>query len=149
MQTLTVESTASRVPGWLWGVSIAGVLWNLYGLYKFAGTFTQAGRAAMTAGMTSSQTELYLSLPGWVSIAFAVGVFGGLVGSILLALLRRIAQPVYLASFIGYGLLFAGDAYWGVFAAIPSQLAVLGVVVLIAAGLLWASRLAGKRGLLR
>jgi hypothetical protein len=52
------------------------------------------------------------------------------------------------ASFVGYGLLFAGDVYHGVFAAIPSQLVILAVVVLIAAALSWASRSADKRGVL-
>lgn len=102
----------------------------------------------MTAGMTASQSEIYLSLPAWINVVFAVGVFGGLVGSILLALRRRAARAVFAASLVGYALLFAGDAYHGVFAAIPSQLGILAVVVLIAAALFGASRLAGKRGLL-
>lgn len=148
MQTLTVESTASKAPSWLWAASVLGVLWNLYGVYQYAGTFTQAGKAAMTAGMTASQAALYLSLPEWISVVFAVGVFGGLIGSILLVLRRRAARPVLAASFVGYGLLFAGDVYHGVFAAIPSQLVILAVVVLIAAALSWASRSADKRGVL-
>ena len=148
MQTVTVESTACQVPSWLWAASFLGVLWNVYGVYQYAGTFTPAGQAAMTAGMTASQAALYLSLPGWISVVFAVGVFGGLVGSILLALRRRVARPVFAASFVGYGLLFAGDAGYGVFAAIPSQLGILAIVGLIAAALSWASQLAGKRSLL-
>jgi hypothetical protein len=120
----------------------------VYGVYQYAGTFTQAGQAAMTAGMTAPQAALYLSLPGWISVVFAVGVFAGLVGSILLALRRHVARPVFAASFVGYGLLFTGDAWYGVFAAIPSQLVILAVVVLIAAALSLASQLAGKRGLL-
>jgi RNA polymerase sigma-70 factor (ECF subfamily) len=45
--------------------------------------------------MTPSQAALYLSPPGWISVVFAVGVFGGLVGSIGLAL-RRPATPTVL-----------------------------------------------------
>jgi hypothetical protein len=145
---MTIDSRAPRLPNWLWAASVLGILWNLYGVYQYAGTFTQAGQAAMTAGMTASQAALYLSLPGWISAVFALGVSGGLVGSILLALRRRAARPVLGASLFGYALLFAGDAHHGVFAAIPSQLAILALVVLIAAALAWASRLAGQRGLL-
>lgn len=108
MQTVAIESTASRVPSWLWAASVIGVLWNTYGAYQYVGTFTPAGQAAMTAGMTASQAALYLSLPGWISVVFALGVF----------------------------------------AAVPSQLGILAIVVLIAAALSWASQLAGKRGLL-
>jgi hypothetical protein len=149
MHTLTLEPAASPVPIWLRAASILGVLWNVYGVYQYAGTFTQAGQAAMTAGMTASQAALYLSLPAWISVVFAVGVFGGLLGSILLALRHRAAPSVFALSFAGYGLLFAGDLYHGVFAAIPSQLGILAVVVLIAAALFRASWVAGRRGLLR
>jgi hypothetical protein len=149
VRALTVESATSRMPPWLWTTSILGILWNIVGLYQYAGTFTSAGRAAMTAGMTSDQAVLYLTLPSWISVVFAVGVFSGLAGSILLALRRRPARPVLAASFVGYGLLFAGDTYYGVFAAIPKQLAILAIVMLIAAALLWTSRLAAARGLLR
>lgn len=149
MQSLPVESKVVRAPGWLWVVSILGMLWNVYGVYQFAGTFTQAGQAGMTAGMTTSQAQLYLSLPPWIDAVFALGVFGGLVGSICLALQRLVARRIFAASFVGYALLFAGDTYYGVFAAIPGQLMVLACVVLIAAALVWASSQAAKRGLLR
>ena len=101
VQTVTVESTACQVPSWLWAASFLGVLWNVYGVYQYAGTFTPAGQAAMTAGMTASQTALYLSLPGWISVVFAVGAFGGLIGSILPALRRRLSCPVFAASLAG------------------------------------------------
>ncbi|MDC6169771.1 hypothetical protein [Paucibacter sp. XJ19-41] len=149
MQTMILETRAAQRPAWLWWASVVGVLWNMYGVYQFFGSFTQAGQAAMTAGMTPSQAALYLALPGWIGLGFAIGVFGGLAGSILLVLRRRLAWPVLAASWVGYCLLFAGDAYYGVFAAIPSQLGLLAVVVLIAAALLGTSWLAGARGLLR
>jgi hypothetical protein len=136
------------MPAWLGVASALGILWNAYGVYQFAGSFTPSGQAAMTAGMTAAQAALYLSLPAWISVVFAVGVFGGLAGSVLLARKRRAARTVLAASLVGYGLLFAGDAYHGVFAAIPAQLGILAIVVLVAAALYWASQRAGKLGLL-
>jgi hypothetical protein len=149
MRTLSLESSASPTPRWLWLLSTLGVLWNVFGVYQFAGTFTAAGQAAMTAGMTAAQANVYLSLPAWVSMAFAIGVFGGLVGSIALVGRRRLSEPTLAVSLVGYILLFAGDVYYGVFAAIPSQLIILAIVVIIAIVLLWASRSAAQRGLLR
>jgi hypothetical protein len=123
------------VPLWFWGAGALGVCWNLYGLVRFSGTFTPAGQTAMTAGMTPAQAALYLSLPPWIGVVFAIGVAGGLLGSIALLLRRRVAGANFLASLIGYLLLFAGDALYGVFAAIPGQLVILAIVVLIAAAL--------------
>jgi hypothetical protein len=125
------------------------VAWNVYGLYQFAAGFTPAGRAAMTAGMTPAQAAAYFALPTWVSLAFAVGVLGGLAGAVALLVRRRLAQPVLTASLVGYLGLFAGDLYYGIFETLPAQLAVLAFVVLVAAGLRWATALAARRGLLR
>jgi hypothetical protein len=148
MTTMTLASNASRTPAWLRAAAALGILWNLYGAYQFVGTFTETGQAAMTAGMTASQAAVYLSLPAWISVVFAVGVFGGLAGSLLLALRRRAARPVFAVSLVGYVALLAGDAYHGVFAAIPSQLAILAFVVLVAATLSWAAHVAASRQLL-
>lgn len=149
MSALSVDTRGGQVPMWFWGAGGLGVVWNLYGLYQFAAGFTSAGRAAMTAGMTRAQAEFYLSLPVWISVVFAIGVVGGLIGSIALLLRRPMARPIFAASLVGYILLFAGDVAYGVFAALPSQLAILAVVVLIAAALLGVAWLAGRRGLLR
>ena len=148
MATLTLDPQPSRTPAWLWAASALGILWNLYGIYQYVGTFTESGRAAMTADMTASQAAVYLSLPVWISAVFAVGVFGGLAASVLLALRRLAARPVFVTSLAGYVALVAGDAYHGVFAAIPSQLAILAVVVAISAGLAVAAQIALTRKLL-
>jgi hypothetical protein len=139
----------SRGPVWLRAAALFGILWNAFGVFQFANSYTAAGRAAMTAGMTAAQAQAYLSLPAWVGLAFAVGACGGLVGAAALALNRRIALPVLWASFVGYVSLFAADAAHGVFDGTPGQLIVLAFVVAIAAALLGASTLAARRGLLR
>jgi hypothetical protein len=149
MQTLMAGTPSSPVPLWLRAAASFGVLWNAFGVWQFANSFTQAGRAAMTAGMTEAQAQAYLSLPSWVSVVFAIGTCAGLLGTIALAINRRIAVPVLAASLTGYGLLFAGDAIHGVFDGAPGQLIILAFVVLIAAAMLWTSWLAGRRGLLR
>jgi len=137
-----------RVPAWLRALAVFGVAWNIYGAYQFAGSFGQNPESMMAMGMTAEQAAVYLGLPAWISAVFAVGVFGGLAGSVALLARRRVATPLLLVSLVGYVLLFAGDAYHGVFASIPVQLAILGFVVLVAGALLWASRAATRRGLL-
>ncbi|MBC7939959.1 MAG: hypothetical protein H7Z19_09390 [Chitinophagaceae bacterium] len=129
--------------------AVLGVLWNAYGVYQFAGSFTQTLDSLMATGMTQAQAQVYLALPAWIGVVFAVGVSGGLIGSLAMAARRSVAVPIFATSLVAYVMLFAGDAYHGVFASIPSQLAILAVVVLIAAALLGAARLAQRRGLLR
>ena len=62
-----------------------------------------------------------------------IGVFGGLFGSIALALRRRVATPVFLASLTGHVMLLAADSFHRVFAAVLSPLAMLAFVVVVAA----------------
>jgi hypothetical protein len=72
-----------------------------------------------------------------MTLAFAVGVFGGLAGSVLLLLRRAAAMPVLLASLLAYVALWIGDAVHGVFAAMGApQVMILTLVVAIAAVLL-------------
>lgn len=134
---------ARQAPAWFWAVSGLGLVWNAYGLYQFAGSFSQTADRLMASGMTAAQAELYLGLPAWLSVAFGIGVLGGLAGCGLLLARRAAALPVLMASFLGYIGLFAGDVGHGVFAGIPAQLTILLVVLLVAAALLvtaWAAR---------
>ena len=149
MQNSVDSPQAPGAPTWLPIASIAGILWNAFGVYQFGNSLTSAGRAAMTTRMTSAQAMAYMSLPAWVSVVFAIGAVGGLLGAIALTLRRRIAFPALVISFIGYGLLFIGDALHGVFDGAPYQLVILAFVVLIAAAMLWISWPAGKPDLLQ
>ncbi|MCZ8183908.1 MAG: hypothetical protein O9322_13120 [Beijerinckiaceae bacterium] len=144
----TARTLQASAPIWLPAAAGFGVVWNLYGAYQFAGSFFQTRESLVAIGMTASQAELYLSLPAWLSVVFAIGVLGGLAGSIALLMRRRIALPILAASLVGYVLLFGGDAYYGVFANIPTQLVILAVVVAIAIALFAVSVHAGKRSML-
>lgn len=134
VSSVTPHSPRAGLPLWARGLAGFGVLWSLYGVLQFANSSFASADVLMTRGMTPAQAELYAGLPIWMTIVFAVGVFGGVVGSTLLFLGRHQALPVLAASLVGYVALFIGDAALGVFAAFgPSQIAVLTFVVVVAA----------------
>ena len=90
-----------------------------------------------------------LGYPAWMTFAFAVGVFGGLIGCVLLLLKMRVSVQVFFGSLIGYVVLYVGDLTEGVFAAIGiSQVVILSIVVVIAAALFWLSRYFAQKGVL-
>jgi len=127
-------------------VAALGIAWNLFGVSQFLGTLRSTPESLMEMGMTRAQAAVYTSYPTWMTVGFAVGVFGGLAGSVLLLTRRRAAVPVFAASLAGYVVLFVGDVTEGVFAALgASQVAILSTVVAIAAGLLaWSRWLAAR-----
>jgi len=149
MTALAIDPRGNRAPAWFWGMAGFGALWNLYGIYQFIGTLAPAGRSAMAAGMTAAQAQVYFSLPAWMTAVFAIGVFGGLLGSLALFARRRAAVPVLAASLVGYAALFSGDVYFGVFDAMPGQLAILAFVVVVAVALMATAWAARTRALLR
>lgn len=121
------------------------MLWNGYGLIQFIGSLSQTPDMLMTRGLSPEQAALYASLPAWTTAAFGIGVIAGIAGSLALLARRAGARPILAVSLVAYFLLFLGDLTHGVFAAIPSQLATLTLVLAIAAALLWASHFAAHR----
>jgi len=114
---------------------LLGIGWNLFGVVQWVLSLGATPESLMGGGLTRAQADLYLALPAWMTLAFAVGVFGGLLGSVALLLRSRRAVPILGASLVAYLVLFAGDAALGLFAAIPHQLPILSLVVAIAVAL--------------
>jgi hypothetical protein len=158
-KTMTMQSTthpsnpaavSTTLPslGSLFFGGLLGVAWNLFGAIQFVKTLQSTPESLMQMGMTAQQAAVYSAYPLWMNVAFALGVFGGLAGSILLLARKRLAQPVFAASLVGYVVLFVGDITEGVFAALgASQVVVLSFVVMIAAALFAWSRSLERRGM--
>ena len=141
MSTLSLISATTRSPLWLTAASLGGIAWNLFGAVQFAGSATATEASLIAAGLTVEQAAVMTGYPVWMTLAFAVGVFGGLVGSVLLLLRHRGAMPVLGVSLAAYVALWIGDAVHGVFAAMGTpQVVFLTTVVEFAAGLFAVSR---------
>jgi hypothetical protein len=67
-----------------------------------------------TAGLSEPERAVVASIPAWITAAFAIGTFAGLIGSIGLAIRKAWAQPVLIVSMIallvleGWILFFSG-----------------------------------------
>lgn len=145
--TTDTKTLLNRAPIWMMAAALGGIAWNIFGAVQFAGSVTANEASLIASGLTPEQAAVMTSYPVWMTLAFAVGVFGGLAGSVLLFLRRAVAKPILLASLVAYVGLWAGDAIYGVFAAMgASQVAVLTTVVAIAAALFAISRHPAAKG---
>jgi len=143
MPTTPAPRPRARIP--LLAAGAAGLAWNAFGLWRLADTAFATEAELVAGGFTLAQAALYAALPGWMDLAFAVGVLGGMLGCVLLMLRRSLACPVLGASLAAYLALYAGDIAHGVFAAFGAgQVAVLTVVVLVAGALLWLAARAAR-----
>lgn len=97
---MTEETAPEGVKaGWhLWLVGVVGVLWNGFGCFDF--TMTATRNAAYLEPYPKEMVEYWFAMPWWMWAIWAVGVFGGLAGSILLLLKRAWAVQVLAASFL-------------------------------------------------
>jgi hypothetical protein len=135
------DAPANRAPIWMTAASLGGIAWNIFGAVQFAGSVTATEASLIAAGLTPGQAAVMTGYPAWMAVAFGIGVFGGLAGSVLLLLRRAGAMPILLASLVAYVALWIGDAVHGVFAAMGApQVAILTSVVAIAAALHAVSR---------
>lgn len=139
----------TRAPWHLWVVGIASLLWNAVGALDYV--MTQTRNPEYMAGFTPEQLAFFYALPSWTIAAWAIGVWGGVLGSLLLLLRKSVAAWVFLASLIGVvlttfqnyvlsnGLEVMGGSGPAVFTA---------VIFLVAVGLYAYARAMTKRGVL-
>ena len=97
-----LEAHGTTIPGrpWhLWVVGIIGALWSAIGVLSFM--LTQMNVEAVMSQFPPQQREYFESFPLWAVAFWAIGVFGGVIGCLLLLLKKRLAFHVLLASAIG------------------------------------------------
>ena len=98
------HSAKPTTPWHLWAVGAAGLLWNCIGALDY--TMTESRNAAYLAAFTPEQLAYFASLPAWVVATWATGVWGGVLGSLLLLLRQRRAEYAFAVSLAGMALTF-------------------------------------------
>ena len=87
-----------KAPWHLWVIGITGLLWSAMGAMDYV--MTQTRNEEYMSSFTPQQLEFFYGFPVWVDAAWAIAVWGGVFGTILLLLRRGIAVWVLLASFL-------------------------------------------------
>jgi nitrate reductase gamma subunit len=145
--TDTVKMTTST-PWHLWAVGVVGLLWNGYGGYDYV--MTQTNNAAYLAQFTADQRAYFDSFPIWMEVIWAVGVWGAVLGSVLLLLRSKWAFHAFLASLIAfavsvvYGQMSGGSAVMGTTGVVFSA-----AIFLLGLGFVTYSRMMTRKGVLR
>lgn len=80
-----------------WTIGAVALIWNVMGVINFFGQMN----AGMLSAMSESQRALIEGRPAWATGAFAIAVFGGTLGCILLLLRKSAAYYLFVASLLG------------------------------------------------
>ena len=96
--TEEMSTVRTQTPWHLWLVGILALLWNAVGAFDYLMTQTQ--NAGYMSQFTPEQLEFFYGLPTWVVASWALAVWGGVLGTILLLLRKKLAVGVFLVSFL-------------------------------------------------
>ena len=92
-------TSKTKPAAWYWVVSVLALIWNLIGVLAYLGQAFITEE--MKAQYTAEQLTLLEGRPAWVTAAFAIAVWGGLLGCIALLIRKRWARPLLLVSLLG------------------------------------------------
>jgi hypothetical protein len=90
------DETAGRIHWSFWAVGTVALIWNAMGVMNF---FMQMNPDALAA-MSQSQRAIVASRPPWATGAFAIAVFVGSTGCLLLLLRKSAATHLFVVSLI-------------------------------------------------
>ncbi|MDQ7050121.1 MAG: hypothetical protein Q9M92_11550 [Enterobacterales bacterium] len=135
-----VNINQQQAPKWFLPLVSLALVWNLMGVMAFYMQVTMTDE--MIAKLSEIEQAMYNELPIWYTIAFAIAVFGGALGSLMLLLKNKLACPIFLLSFLAvlvqmFYSFVVSDA-WDVYG--PGGAIMPAMIVIIAIGLMLLSR---------
>lgn len=139
-----------RTPWHLWLVGVVALLWNGMGCLDYSMTQIQGDVWLANMDPTELQMAYFHATPAWTDAAWAILVWGGLLGAVLLLVRRKWALHAFIASFLGwaagavytFGLSNGIEAMGGWWPMLVVKGAICGFFV-------WYAWSMGKRGVLR
>ena len=97
-QAATPPVVSDRSPMQVWIVGFLALIWNAIGAFDYV--MTETHNAAYLAGLSPKVLEYIDNFPAWATAVWALAVWGGVVGSILLLLRKRLAVWVFGVSLV-------------------------------------------------
>ncbi len=131
-----------------WIIGIIALIWNILGVvaYLMQAYMTQEDLLALPL----EEQALYLDIPAWVTAAFALAVFGGLLGCLLLLLRKKLATFVFIISLIGIIVQMIYNVFMSKATEVygPGNMMMPLMVIIIGTFLIWYSKRMQDQGVL-
>ena len=134
------DTPTTKIHWSFWLIAGVALVWNVLGSINFVVQLNPD----MVDTYREAERAIIVNRPAWATVAFAVAVFGGVVGCVLLLLRKSIAFYLFIASLIGVIVTIVHSL------SVVNNLCVgeiLGIVLMpvaVAAFLIWYSKMAEK-----
>ncbi|PHR91281.1 MAG: hypothetical protein COA69_12280 [Robiginitomaculum sp.] len=135
------EINENKPPIWFWVVSVVALLWNLMGLMEFFRqmNMSEEAIAKMSEAAQAAQAGYDAAPAAWATAAFAVAVFCGALGCLLLVLRKRLAIRVLNLSLLGviiqqihwWGFLKIGSSFGAGQLVMPVLIPIISILLII------------------
>ena len=138
------DKTVDRAHWSFWAIGAVALIWNVMGGINF---FMQMN-ADMLAAYSVTERAVIEGRPAWATSAFAIAVFGGAFGCLLLLLRKSAAYYMFIASLLGVIVthihtlnVFRSAVKFG-----HAEIVAILMTLVVAAFLIWYSMLAKSKG---
>ena len=138
------DESATGVHWSFWAISAIGLIWNVLGGVNF---FMQMD-ADIVSALPETHRAIIIGRPIWATGGFAVIVFGGALGCLLLLLRKSVASSVFIVSLLGgiVTIIHTINIASSTIRFSPSEIFVMILMPLVvAAFLVWYSKSAEKK----
>ncbi len=136
-------------PWHLWLVGVLSLAWNGFGAFDYIQTTTRGEAYMRASGFGDEMIAYFNAMPTWMYVPWTLGVWGAVIGSLLLLARSRFAVHAFGLSLIGAVV----SLIYSKFINPPPALAMMEwmpyVIAVIAALLLWYASAMAKKAVLR
>ena len=147
------QASRARVHWQFWAVSGISLLWNMFGGYDYV--MSRSRNIDYLNQATAGHADLFLrwmdALPIWNQIAWPIGVWGSVLGSLLLLIRSRHAVTAFLVSLLGAVISFGSEFAAGLPAELETTaMKVMTLVIFVSLAFFWwYARRSRAAGILR
>ena len=136
------DNSVSTVHWSFWAITIFMLIWNVMGCINF---FIQMN-PEMVASYRENEQAIIAGRPLWGTMAFAMAVFGGALGCILLVLKKYAAFYLFVFSLLGVVVTTVYTLGIGVNFGVGEISGIILMPLLVAAFLIWYTRYVANKG---
>ncbi|MDQ3074477.1 MAG: hypothetical protein M3Q88_02535 [Pseudomonadota bacterium] len=134
------------IPGWFWATAGLALLFEAFGCYIYV-----VQVSADPAVLPLDQRAMWDATPAWMIAAYAIAVWVGLIGAVLLLMRRKLAVLALLLSLVAVVVQFSGlFLVPQLRQTVPDTALVAPIALIVSCYLIFLlARLANRRGWLR
>jgi hypothetical protein len=136
------DENVSAVHWSFWVICTIALIWNVMGCINFI----MQMNPDMVASYRESEQAIILGRPAWATVAFAIAVFGGTLGCLLLMLKKSVAYYLFISSLLGVAVTIIHTVSADISFGIGEVLGIIVMPLAIAVFLIWYSKYVGTKG---